>query len=414
MSQSTFQQQLRKYALLIVNLGVQIQPGDTLVLQIGTDQVPFAQYIVAQAYQAGAAEVFVDWQNPFVLQQQLLHTPTDLLVQTVQLKKNQIDTWIARNAKQISVLSKAPDAFADVPSATMQAYQTTLGQVQLELRQRIQNNQFSWTVVAAASPDWAQKVFPKETPAKALTLLWQAIFEVTKVDTADPFQAWQQQDYALHQKASWLNTMQFDALHYEAPGTDLYVGLPKNHLWSAASSQNAKGQRFFPNLPTEEVFTAPDRHRIRGTVAATKPVSYRGQILSGLNFTFEEGQIIQATAKTGQVLLDQLLSTDDGAKSLGEVALVPENARTAQINRLFYNTLLDENTANHFALGAAYPFSIQNGSKLNVLEQQIAGLNHSLIHMDFMVGSTQMKITGRTMDGTWQPIFIHGLWANEK
>ncbi|MFD1672980.1 aminopeptidase [Agrilactobacillus yilanensis] len=411
MSQPTFNQQLKKYAQLIVKTGINVQAGDTVVLQIAVTQTQLAHHIVQQAYTLGAAEVLVVWADSFVQKQLLTQADKTRLTAQPDYRKAEIDYWLSHQAKRISVMSTAPNALADVDPERIHLFQTAAGQLQQTLRRATQNNDVSWTVVAAAEPDWAQIVFPDLTPTAAEAALWQEIFKTTRVDQPDPVQAWAAHDAQLRQKATWLNDLQFDALHYQAPGTDLTVGLPKAHFWSAASSQNAHGQRFMANMPTEEVFTAPDHRRIDGTVTATKPLSYAGQMLDGLEFTFKAGQVVQATAKTGQTLLTQLLSTDDGAKSLGEVALVPVTSPIAQADLVFHNTLFDENASNHLALGSAYPFSIKAGTKMNPLALQKAGLNQSLIHVDFMVGSEQMAIDGLTKTGQVVPIFRNGTWV---
>ncbi|WP_416353261.1 aminopeptidase [Agrilactobacillus fermenti] len=406
-----FETQLKKYAALIVATGINVKPGDTVVIQIAVDQAPLARLLTSESYRLGAAEVIVDWQDTTITRHLISQSDLTRLSAGPDYLKAKIDYWIAHKAKRISVMSADPQAFAKVDSNRLNTYQKALGQINQRLRSITQNNDVSWTVVAAASPEWAQLVFPDLATTEAVRALWTEIFKTTRVDQPDPVAAWQAHDTKLHRKAAWLNQMQFDALHYQAPGTDLTIGLPKNHIWEGASSANAQGEAFMANMPTEEVFTAPDHRRIDGTVHATKPLSYAGQMLTDLSFTFRNGQVTAATAKTGQEILDQLLQTDAGAKSLGEVALVPDPSPISQSGITFYNTLFDENASNHLALGAAYPFSIQNGTKMNPLELQAAGLNQSLIHVDFMVGSAHMNIDGITKTGKTMPIFKNGDWA---
>lgn len=218
-------------------------------------------------------------------------------------------------------------------------------------------------------------------------------------------------DDALEAKANELNEQQFDTLHYKAPGTDLTIGLPKNHLWEGAGSFNARGEKFIANMPTEEVFTAPDSRRIDGFISSTKPLSYAGSIISGMKFTFKDGKVIDFSAEKGQDVLENLLETDEGAKSLGEVALVPDPSPISQSGIIFFNTLFDENASNHLALGSAYAFNLQDGTEMSDEELKERGLNLSQTHVDFMVGSNQMSIDGIKADGTVVPVFRNGDWA---
>ena len=227
----------------------------------------------------------------------------------------------------------------------------------------------------------------------------------------DPVAAWKNHDKTLQEKANELNEEQFTALHYTAPGTDIIIGLPKNHLWEGAGSFNARGEKFMANMPTEEVFTAPDSRRIDGYISSTKPLSYAGTIISGMKFTFKDGKVVDFSAEQGEEVLAKLLAIDEGAKHLGEVALVPDPSPISQSGIIFFNTLFDENASNHLALGSAYAFSLQGGTEMSEEELAAAGLNRSQTHVDFMVGSAQMSIDGIKEDGTTVPVFRNGDWA---
>lgn len=410
MSNQNLKINLQKYATLIVQTGVHVQAQDTVLLQIQTDQTQLAQAIVAAAYQAGAKEVLVDWQDQAITKQWLQYAPKAQLTAQSPYRQAQITYWCQQKVKRISVLSEDPNALDHLDPQRLQAYQATASQMIQPLRTLIHNNTISWTVVAAASGPWASMVFPDVPQTEAVAKLWAVIFEITGVTTKAPATTWTDHLNTLKQKAAWLNGLHFDALHFQAPGTDLIVGLPTDHLWLTAQMQNAKHETFVANLPTEEVFTAPDRRRIDGTVQASRPVLYAGQIFTDLTLKFKNGHLLTATAQTGQAALQQLLATDMGAKNLGEVALVPHTNPIAQSNLIFYNTLLDENTACHLALGAAYPATLKGGLALNPLERQIAGLNQSALHMDIMIGTAQMTIDGLTKDSRTIPVFRHGDW----
>ncbi|WP_019724610.1 aminopeptidase, partial [Enterococcus mundtii] len=281
----------------------------------------------------------------------------------------------------------------------------------MNLRKATQSNKVSWTVVAAAGKQWAAKVFPDLPEEEQVDALWDEIFKTTRIYESDPVIAWKNHDEKLATKAEELNKEQFTALHYTAPGTDIVIGLPKNHLWEGAGSYNARDEKFMANMPTEEVFTAPDSHRVDGYISSTKPLSYAGTTITGMKFTFKDGKVVDFSAEQGQEVLAKLLDTDEGARRLGEVALVPDPSPISQSGIIFYNTLFDENASNHLALGSAYAFSVQGGTEMTDEELAAAGLNRSQTHVDFMVGSDKMDIDGIREDGSRVPIFRNGDWA---
>ncbi|MBX9039737.1 aminopeptidase [Enterococcus durans] len=408
---ANFNENLEKYARLIVETGVSVKKDHTVVLQINVDQAPLARLITKEAYQSGAAEVIVQWTDDVIQKEFLSHAANDRLEQIPQYKIDQTDDWVAKGASRISVVSSDPEAFAGIDSDRVATFQAASGKALMNLRKATQANKVSWTVVAAAGKQWAAKVFPDLPEEEQVDTLWDQIFKTTRVYEEDPILAWEKHDETLAQKAAELNKEQFSALHYTAPGTDIIIGLPKNHLWEGAGSYNARGEKFMANMPTEEVFTAPDYRRINGYISSTKPLSYAGTTISGMTFTFKDGKVIDFSAEQGQDVLAKLLDTDEGARSLGEVALVPDPSPISQSGIIFYNTLFDENASNHLALGAAYAFSVEGGTEMTDEELAEAGLNRSQTHVDFMVGSDKMNIDGIREDGSTVPVFRNGNWA---
>ena len=406
-----FNQNLEKYAQLITEVGVNVQKGHTIVIHIAVDQAPLARLLTKKAYELGADEVIVQWTDDVVQKEFLAHAAEDRLSTIPQHKIDQTEDWVEKGASRISVVSANPDALAGVDSDRVAAFQAASGKAMMKLRQATQANKVSWTVVAAAGQDWAQKVFPDASPEEAQDKLWDQIFKTTRIYEEDPVAAWKKHDETLQVKAEELNKEQFSALHYTAPGTDLIIGLPKNHLWEGAGSYNTRNEKFMANMPTEEVFTAPDNRRIDGYISSTKPLSYAGTIISGMKFTFKDGKVVDFSAEQGEEVLGKLLAIDEGAKSLGEVALVPDPSPISQSGIIFFNTLFDENASNHLALGSAYAFSLQGGTEMSEEELAAAGLNRSQTHVDFMVGSDQMSIDGIKEDGTTVPVFRNGDWA---
>lgn len=411
MTLSNFNESLKKYAELAVDIGVAVKPGDTVYVQISVDQAQLARLIVAAAYQRGAAEVQVQWFDDVLKRLDMAHMADERLFNIPAFVKGQFDYWVDHQAKRITVVSSDPDNLAGIDSNRIAKYQEAFAKAYKRLMEAISSMSISWTIIGAASPRWAQKVFPDAaTPEEATELLWEAIFKTTRIDQPDPEAAWKAHDQKLREKAAWLNNEQFDQLHYMAPGTDLVVGLPKNHIWEGAGAFNPRGEEFMANMPTEEVFTAPDFRRIDGTVASTKPLSYGGNILEDMHFTFKDGQIVEAHAKQGDDVLQNLLKTP-GARSLGEVSLVPDPSPISQSGLIFFNTLFDENASDHMALGQAYPFSVKDGVAMTNEQRAAVGLNQSPTHVDFMMGSAAMNIDGIKPDGTIIPIFRNGDWA---
>ncbi|HBI2074640.1 TPA: aminopeptidase [Enterococcus faecalis] len=412
MTLENFNENLKKYARLIAETGVNVQDNHTVVLQISVDQAPLARLITEEAYRLGAAEVIVQWSDETIQREFLAHAATDRIENVPQYKIDQTDDWIAKGASRISVVSSNPDALAGVDAQRVAAFQAANGKALVNLRKATQANKVSWTVVAAVSEGWAAKVFPElATSEEQVDALWNEIFKTTRIYEENPVIAWDIHDKKLQEKAAELNEQQFTALHYTAPGTDLTIGLPKNHLWEGAGSYNARGEEFMANMPTEEVFTAPDSRRVDGYVSSTKPLSYAGTIISGMKFTFKDGKVVDFSAEQGEEALKNLLAIDEGAKHLGEVALVPDPSPISQSGLIFYNTLFDENASNHLAFGSAYAFNLQGGTEMSEEELAEAGLNRSQTHVDFMVGSDKMNIDGIKEDGTIVPVFRNGDWA---
>lgn len=411
MTIANFEEKLQKYAELIVKVGVNVQPGQEVVLYINVDQQHLAHLIVKEAYKAGAGKVMIKWSDTFAQREFLEHASDEFLENVPEFAKEEAQYIADHRCCRISVMSEDPGAFGGIDQKRVAAYQSANGKALMPVRQATQNNDLSWTVVAAASPAWAERVFPDLKGEAAVDRLWEEIFKTTRIDREDPIQAWKDHDAKLHEKEDWLNKEQFSALHYTSPRTDLTIGLPENHVWEGGGSKNAAGIEFMANMPTEECFTAPDNRRIDGYVTSTKPLSYAGNILENMKFTFKDGKVVEATAEKGQAVLDHLLETDDGVRSLGEVSLVPNPSPISQSGITFFNTLFDENASDHLALGAAYPFNVQGGTKMSEDQLKAKGINFSQAHVDFMVGSADMNIDGIKKDGTIVPVFRNGDWA---
>lgn len=407
-----FDQLLTKYARLLIQKGINVQKDDYVQINTDLEQAPLVRILIKEAYEAGAKKVFVNWTDDQVSRLGYEYQSVDTLTDIPQYKIDEANDMITKRAKRIALRSSNPNALKGIDASKISAAQKASAEAMHDVRIATQANVVSWLVAAGAGEEWAKLVFPDlETTEEKVDALWDQIFKTTRVYEEDPVAAWDEHESRLQEKASFLNEKQFKALHYTAPGTDITIGLPLNHIWESAGSLNEKGEVFVANMPTEEVFTAPDFRHIDGVISSTKPLSYGGVLIEDMVFEFKDGQVVKASAAEGEETLLQLLDSNDGARSLGEVALVAHQSPISQSGIIFYNTLFDENASNHLALGSAYATSVQNGTKMTQDELKEAGLNRSTTHVDFMVGSAEMNIDGITHDGEVVPVFRNGEWA---
>lgn len=408
---SDFQKKLEKYAELAVKIGVNVQPGQNLIINTTIDSAELVRLIVKQAYEAGARFVKVNWSDDVVTRLRYDMAAEESFLDEPKWYAGEMLEYVENGAAVLHVISSDPDLLKGVSTQRLTNHQKAYGKAMSKYREMQMSDKFSWSIVAVPSKAWADKVFPNLPEEERVPALWEAIFRTVRLDQPDPIAAWQQHIENLTQKSDYLNAKRYKKLHYKAPGTDLTIELPEGHLWVAAESINAQGNTFLANLPTEEVFTAPLKTGVNGTVSATKPLSYRGTIIDRFSLTFENGRIVDYKAEVGADVLKQLVELDEGSHYLGEVALVPHNSPISQSGILFYNTLFDENASNHLAIGNAYAFNLEGGKSMSQEELAQSGLNSSLAHEDFMVGSAEMDIFGITADGKEEPIFIKGNWA---
>ncbi|WP_107950084.1 aminopeptidase [Lysinibacillus parviboronicapiens] len=407
----SFDTNLLRYAELAVKVGVNIQKNQYLYMSCSTDNIKLAQKITKIAYENGAKQVFVDISDDELVRTRYESAPKDSFDFFPPWKVQERE-WLAEHgAAFISIVSQNPDLLKGIDREKIMTFQKTSSQALAKYRSLLQSDKFSWSVIAAPSKNWAAKVFPNLPEDQQMDALWEAIFAATRTNLENPVDAWRAHDHLLHDKADHLNNKQYKTLHYTATGTDLTITLPAKHIWTGGSSINTQGQSFMANMPTEEVFTAPLKTGVNGYVSSTKPLSYGGNIIDQFTLTFKEGRIIEVQAKQGQEILEALIATDEGAHYLGEVALVPHQSPISQSGLLFYNTLFDENASNHLALGSAYAFCIEGGKDMSSDDLLAHGLNQSLTHVDFMIGSANMNIDGIMEDGQIEPIFRNGNWA---
>ncbi|MHA6480643.1 aminopeptidase [Paenibacillus sp. strain BS8-2] len=401
-----------KYAELIVRTGVNVQPGQEVFLSgASIEMADLVRLIAAKAYEAGASNVHVDWVDDSLARLKYEKADESVFSSFPAFETMKRNHFVERNAVFISLVASSPDLLKGIPSSRISAFQKASGEGLKEFRKAIQSDKVSWTVVAGAGKDWAKKVFPDTTESEAVDMLWNAIFDSVRLHEGDPISAWVKHNETLHVKAEVLNDNRFRKLHYRAPGTDLTIELHEKHLWVAAGSTNQSGFSFMANMPTEEVFTVPLKTGTNGYVSSTKPLSYGGNIIDKFKLTFENGRIVKAEAEEGEEILQKLVEIDEGSHYLGEVALVPHHSPISESGILFYNTLFDENASNHLAIGSGYAFNVEGGKTMSPEELEAHGVNASITHNDFMIGSAEMDIDGIKVDGTVVPVFRAGNWA---
>ena len=406
-----FKENLENYAELAVKVGVNVQPGQTLVVNTTLEGAELVRIIVRKAYEIGARNVIVNWNDDIVNRTKFELAPDEIFNEYPEWRAKETIELSENGAAFLSVISSSPDLLKNVKRERIANSQKASGMALKKWRQYMQSDKISWSIVAVPSQAWADKVFPDEAEENRIEKLWDAIFTATRADVDQPVEAWKKHDDTLHEKVDYLNEKNYQKLHYTAPGTDLTIELPEKHLWVGAGSINEKGHSFMANMPTEEVFTVPLKTGVNGTVTSTKPLSYSGNIINHFSITFKEGRIVDVKAEQGEEILKQLVETDEGSHYLGEVALVPFHSPISESNILFYNTLFDENASNHLAIGSSYAFCIEGGKTMNQQELAENGLNESLTHVDFMIGSAEMNIDGIKPDGSSEPVFRNGDWA---
>ncbi len=420
------QELLRKYAEVIVRVGLNLRAGQRLIITNSTSRgvLPPARDLVHEvakaAYAAGASYVDVIWGDEDMLRIRLQNAPSDSFDEYPKWHIKGILDMIKRGDALLSIYANDPDVYSGMDPERVGAAQQSHLQNYQEVSIPVSRNAINWCVVASGAPAWAKKIFPDLSTEEAEQELWRDIFETTRATAPDPVAAWQEHIKNLRKRADYLQARKYSALHYRAaspedksPNTDFTLGLPRGHKWISAQSLAENGVLFTANMPTEEIFTLPDRHRADGTVCATFPLSYGGSLIEDFSLTFENGRIVKVNAKKNEAILQKLVNTDEGSTRLGEVALVPASSPIARRGHLFYNTLFDENASCHIAIGRAYRFTLSGGEELTDEEFNAAGGNTSLNHVDFMIGSSQMDIDGITEDDTHEPLMRQGEWAFE-
>ncbi|WP_432403242.1 aminopeptidase [Wukongibacter sp. M2B1] len=406
-----YRKNLSKYADLAVKIGVGVKKGQTVIIKAPINTVDLAREITKKCYEAGARDVIVDYNDEEIIHQRLLNSPDEVIKAYPKWRIDGLMNYIREGAAIINIVSSNPDLLSDVSPERLGIRNRVAAEASKEYKEYVLSGKSCWTSLAYPNDFWARKVFPGLSVDEAIEKLWDNIFKATRIDTQDPVKAWEDHVSNLTEKLRFLNEKSFKKLIFTAPGTDLEVQLPEEHIWIGGGQTSTDGDHFLPNLPTEEVFTVPKKTGVNGTLRSTKPLNYSSNLINNFELTFKDGKIVDFKAETGYDTLKNLIETDEGSHFLGEVALVPHDSPISNTNLLFYNTLYDENASCHFAVGSAYLLCIEDGTTLTKEDKERIGINTSLTHVDFMVGSSEMNILGITKTGDKVQIFKDGSWA---
>ena len=409
---TNIEKNMGKLADLVVKKGVNVQKGQPVLLRCPVERADFARLVAKKAYERGAVEVVMQWSDDPLTLMKFENAPVEHFEEVPDWMVQRTKYYMEKGACVISVAATDPELLKDVDPKKIATWSKAFSAANKENMKYTMNDLNSWCVVSVPTVGWAKRVFPDVSEDEAMEKLWNAIFYTTRTDQDDPVSAWDEHIGIMDSHAAVLNEKQYKKLHYKnSLGTDLEVELPENHIWISGGSENAKGDVFIANMPTEEVFTLPKRTGVNGKLYSTKPLNMSGNLVDEMVFTFENGKVVDYDAKVGKQHLTDLFDVDENARYLGEVALVPYDSPISNSGLLFYNTLFDENASCHFAFGKAYPTCIKGGVDLSDEELLEVGVNDSLIHEDFMVGSKDLEITGELPNGEIEYIFKDGNWA---
>ncbi|WP_027461471.1 aminopeptidase [Deinococcus murrayi] len=406
----SFDDKLARYAELLVRTGVNLPQGGKLLVQAPIEAAPLVRLVARAAYRAGATDVRVTY-NDAHLGLALFEDGSDEAVDFLpDWYAAQREAMVADGYASIGIVGEDPSLLAGVDPERVARRSKRVAQAMKAVSEATGGFQVSWTVAAMSTPAWAARVYPDLPEAEAVARLWDDIFAVTRADHTDPVAAWDAHLARLERLTAFLNGKQYAAIHLRSElGTDLTVGLAENHIWQGGAETAKNGIRGVPNLPTDEVFTAPHRERVDGVAVASKPLAARGQLIEGIRVRFEGGKAMEVSAEKGEDTLRALLDTDEGAARLGEIALVPASAPVSQRGTLFLNTLFDENAASHLAFGRCYPTNVRGGENPEAL--RAAGGNDSLIHVDWMLGTASTDVDGVTAEGRREALMRGGEWV---
>ena len=406
------EEKLQEYARLLVQVGLNVQRGQTLVISSPVECAYFARLCAAEAYAAGCKEVVMNWHDDALGRMKYLYADDAVFDDVPLWRRHFFNDYAQEGAAYLAISASDPENLKGVDGSRIIRAQQASGKALKEFDRLQMCSGFPWCIASIPIPSWAKTVFPEDGEERAMERLWDAIFRAVRISgDGKAVEKWQAHLKTLHARMEKLNALKFKSLHYtNALGTDLTVELPEGHIWEAGNDVTLSGQEYIANIPTEELFTSPLKTGVNGVVYASLPLVHDGNIIDGFRFVVKDGKIVEARARQGEETLQAAIAVDEGASYFGEVALVPYDSPISNQKILFYNTLFDENAACHIAFGEAYP-CLEGGQKMTKEELKARGLNDSITHVDFMVGTPDLRIVGTTHDGREIPVFENGNFA---
>lgn len=405
-------EKLNKYAKLCIKVGINIKKDQPLVINSPIEALDFVRLLAENAYEEGASEVHVNWNDEELTKLKYRHSPMEIFENYPQWRADGLVDYAKKGAGFISISSEDPQLLKDMDPQKIAAANKSASIALKEYRNYTMNDINPWLVVSTASKAWAKSVFPDLDEEEAVESLWEAIFQANRIDLPDPVQAWKDHVDHLKRKVDFLNQKKIKSLHFQSSnGTDLKVELPLGHIWSGGSAVTSGRVDFVPNMPTEEVYTMPSKYGVHGIVYSSKPLNYGGKLVDDFKLEFKDGKVIDYEARLGREVLEDLFKIDEGAMRLGEVALVPYDSPISNSDIIFMNTLYDENASCHLAFGKAYPTTIECGENMSDEELDAHNVNDSLTHVDFMIGREDTDIVAESLEGEKIQIFKDGNWA---
>ncbi len=402
---------LKKYAELVVKTGINLQKKQQLFINSPIECADFARMIAEKAYEAGAINVIVDYNDEKLSLIKYNKATMESFEKEPKYLALAREELIKEKTGFVSIAASDPELLSGVDPNKISTQVKTISRTMKKASAAMMSNEVPWCVVSVPTKGWAKKVFPDLSEADAVEKLWESIFSIVRADKESPVSAWEEHLSKLENRRNYLNEKNFKYLYYKSEGTDLVVELPEGHEWLAGAEYSKDGVRFVANMPTEEVFTLPKRDGVNGYVTSKKPLNYGGNLIDNFKLTFKDGKIVDFSAEKGEEILKGLLDTDEGARYLGEVALVGYNSPISNSKLIFFNTLFDENASCHFAFGKAYPSCLKGSDNMSEKELIEKGVNDSLTHIDFMVGSAELEIIGETANGEKVQVFKNGDWV---
>lgn len=405
-------EQLTAYAQVLLQKGLNLQKEQTLVINAPVEGHDFVTLLSKEAYTMGASEVVVNWRSDDMTRLRYEHEDLSSFESLPDWRRDFSLHYYHKKAAFLSLISANPKLLSGIDTKKIFAQQKAHNKALKEYIDGMMASKTTWLVAAVPSAVWAKLLYPDLDADKAYEALWNQILQSSRADGVDPLADWDAHLANLKARRTWMTNQHFTSLHYtNSLGTDLTVGLPDNHIWQGGMEETETGILFNANVPTEEIYSAPKADAVNGTVYSTRPLVYNGNTIDQFHLTFKDDKVVDAAAKVGEDVLQKLVAVDEGAGRLGEVALIPYASPISLSGILFYETLFDENASCHLALGASYPTCLEGGTELDKEGLSKAGLNDSMIHVDFMVGSKDLTITGLKKDGTVVPVFTNGNWA---